>query len=102
MSDEEYHNQQATNDKRNDGEKNSLSDSFEEDDIDREIEKEINSMDSTLSPKEMNRIKALNEARVTDSNLKVTVDWSDVSNGQTGKDKLRCVKERGFETEAVY
>ena len=83
MLKEESHYQETTKYKNNDNDddkKNILSDSTEEeDDIDREIENEINAMNTTLSPKEMNRIKALNEATIVDSSLQVTVDWSDIS-----------------------
>ena len=67
----------------------------DEEDIDKAIENEISAMDSTLSPKEMNRIKILNEVLVADNDPDVTVDWSDVSSS-----KLKSV-DSGVSTKGV-
>ena len=72
-------------------EKNSSTD----EDIDKAIENEINAMDSTLSSKEMNRIKALNEVLVADADPDITIDWSDVS-----RNKLNMV-DSGVSTKGV-
>ena len=73
-------------------EKNSCMD---DEHIDKAIENEISAMDSTLSPKEMNRIKALNEVLVADTDPEVTVDWSDVS-----RNKLKII-DSGVSTKGV-
>ena len=96
VSDDEPHCSTAINQKAQIpdpiSEKNSSTD---DEDIDKAIENEINAMDSTLSPKEMNRIKALNEVAVADTDPDITVDWSDVS-----RNKLTMV-DSGVSTKGV-